>query len=103
MVGCRSQEVIMNQKILNDFLKKTQETYDYLMAHDKQDEAREVLRTGSVMAEFALKVMNVKNLPMKCPYGHRIKGKIAQEAWIKHNICLDCDHLLTDRHFEEET
>lgn len=87
---------------INHFLQTTRKLYEKCLQEGNKLLAICVLRRGSTVSEDALKALNHKNKPFQCPNGHILKGKLMQEAYIKHGTCLDCDHLTMDRHWEEE-
>lgn len=85
------------EKEINAFLKKTQETYDYLMAHNYPEVATQVLRTGSVMAELALKLAGAQNHIVVCGSCKRqLRTGLEIEFYKNVGECYSCDHVRTD-------
>lgn len=89
--------MLLTEKEINKFLKKTLDTYLQLKKAKREELAVEVLRTGSVMAKSLMTLAGIKSKKVVCGRcGRILREGCDVEYYNRYGFCLSCDHILSD-------
>lgn len=89
--------MLLTEKEINKFLKKTLDTYLELKRAKREELAVEILKTGSVMAKTLMTLAGIEKRKVVCNRcGRTLKKGCDVEYYNRYGHCLSCDHLLTD-------
>jgi len=87
---------MLDESQINLFLQKTRKTAEELELHNRKDLARQVIATGSSVAELALAILHMPKHLIVCHCGRQLKTGVEIHMWQETGECPACDHARGD-------